>query len=335
MLKRLIIRADASPNMGTGHIMRCIALAQAGISAGLDVQLVSHCPVDWLRERVRTEGVPFVKLSGPPPKEERPENLLEFLDRFGYATANSGLVLDGYHFSSACQHEVMRSGYPLLLVDDYNHLPLYHCNILLNPNIEPAADCYKGNIGKKLLGAQYVLLRKDFLISRPAKIPLNVPERLLITLGGGNFINVLEKIASSLPADILKTCSISVLRGAMPYEKIIQAFERRGAPVQIFEAVTHMADLLYNTDICITAGGGTCWELCKLKIPFLTVPLAANQEAGVHFMAEQGIAPVYSSRALQFFFKPGFLADYTQKWQVEHIASQGAAGVIQEFSKHS
>ena len=335
MLKKLIIRADASPSMGTGHVMRCLALAHAGISAGLDVQLASHCSVDWLCKRVNTEGVPFVELPGPPPTEERPENLLGFLNRFSYAAATSGIVLDGYHFSSACHHEVMRSGYPLLLVDDYNHLPFYHCNILLNPNIEPTADCYKGSIGKKLLGPQYVLLRKDFLISRPAKIPPKVPERLLITLGGGNFINVLEKVASSLPADILKTCSIAVLRGAMPYEKIVRVFERRGASVQIFEAVTHMADLLYNTDICITAGGGTCWELCKLKIPFLTVPLASNQEAGVHFMAKQGIAPVYSPHELQIFFKPGFLADYTNKWQVEHIASQGAAGVIQEFSKHS
>ena len=115
----LLIRADAAPRMGTGHVMRCLALAQAARREGLDVHLICRLGVDWLRERLAREDIPLHCLPDMPPVAEDPDSLLQQLQTAnlpapGTTAAPIWIVLDGYHFDTACQLAVMRAGYRLL-----------------------------------------------------------------------------------------------------------------------------------------------------------------------------------------------------------------------------
>ena len=162
MSASLLIRADAAPAMGTGHVMRCLALAQAAKVRGIPVRLVGRVNVRWVRERLRTEGVAFTALEGEVPEKEAPEDLFgQPSDNFSNEVegVTPWVVLDGYHFGLDCQKAVRAAGYKLLVIDDYCHLPEYSCDILLNQNIGAEKFAYTGDIGAKLLGPEFALLR--------------------------------------------------------------------------------------------------------------------------------------------------------------------------------
>jgi UDP-2,4-diacetamido-2,4,6-trideoxy-beta-L-altropyranose hydrolase len=302
--KKIIIRADAAPRMGTGHVMRCIALAQAAQKEDFTVHFVSRIHVDWVKERLSQEHLAVHLLESEVPKQEKPEELLAQI-----ALADAGqpseankiwVVTDGYHFTPACQKAIMTAGYKLLVIDDYNHLPEYHCDVLLNQNIGAEEFCYKGNIGKKCLGLDYVLLRQEFLEARKKaeqRIFPETPQNILITLGGGNFIDYLEKIAATMTLPELTGRTIKIIQGAMDQERILRAFEHCPARIEILPRVDDMPALLLNTDLCITAGGSTCWELLCLGVPFLTVEVAENQKKGLQELHSAEIAQPYSKKS--------------------------------------
>lgn len=293
MAINLILRADATPRMGTGHVMRCLALAQAAQDQGLEVLVVGRVSVPWVQERLHAERLSLQEIPDAVPHEEDPANLLQQLAKTGFTPADSWVVLDGYHFTLACQLAVRNTGYRLLVIDDYAHLPEYSCDILLNQNLGAEELPYAGDIGLKLLGLRYALLRREF---RKAKerlsfIKRNVPpQNILVTLGGGDFIEYLENIAQGMSIPVMKGRTVRVIQGAMDAVKIKKAFTNCPARLEILPRVEDMPSLLLDTDLCITAGGSTCWELCCLEVPFITVEMVENQRNIVRSMEDIGTA---------------------------------------------
>ena len=291
----LFIRADASPQTGTGHVMRCLALAQAARERGIPVQIAGRTTVDWVRARLKTEGVNFTELDGLVPKRENPQALLAQID----AIKKPGwVILDGYHFGLDCQQAARAAGCKLLVIDDYAHLPEYSCDILLNQNIGAEELDYTGDIGQKLPGPKYALLRPEFLAARGQVKEQRLPGKarnILLTLGGGDFYEHLARIASYFAAPELTGCTLRVIAGAMQTEHIRTLFQDCPANVEILTRVDDMPALLLDTDLCVTAGGSTYWELCCLGVPFLTVEVAENQRNIIHKLQESGIAPGYAA----------------------------------------
>ena len=305
----LIIRADASPRMGTGHVMRCLALAQAARKEGFDVHMICRLGVDWLRDRLAREDIPLHVLPDTPPAAEDSAILLEQLQGEGFPLPGElgtpiWVVLDGYHFDAACQQAVMRAGYRLLVIDDYAHLPEYHCDVLLNQNIGADQLTYHGSIGRKLLGLDYVLLRQEFWDARERalqRVRPAQPQKILISLGGGDAIDHLETIADQMRLPELTGRSVRVIQGAMEPERIRKAFARCPAALEVLPRVDDMPSLLLDTDLCITAGGSTCWELCCLGVPFLVLQTAENQVNVVAGLISEGYSRIYSQENLDYF----------------------------------
>lgn len=298
----LVLRADATPRIGTGHAMRCLALAQAAQDMGFTIQFVGRIHVPWVRERLRAEPFSLLELPDAVPYEENSENLLHQLAQSGTAPSDTWVVLDGYHFTLACQQAVRDAGYRLLVIDDYAHLPRYSCDILLNQNLGAETLSYTGDIGQKLLGPNYVLLRREFRSARERLLHItrNIPpQNILVTLGGGDFIDYLEGIAQHMNTPALEECTVRVIQGAMETDRIKQAFANCPAQLEVLPRVADMPALLLSTDLCITAGGSTCWELCCLGSPFLIVETAKNQCRVVKGLLQYGLTRLFSPNSLK------------------------------------
>lgn len=273
----LFIRADASPAIGAGHAMRCLALAQTAWNIGIPVQLAARVDVPWVLDKLKREKLSFLDLQGPVPKQEKPEELLAQIK--GVPTRD-WVVLDGYHFGIDCQKAVRAAGYKLLVIDDYAHLPEYSCDILLNQNLGAEKFLYAGSIGKALLGPRYALLRPEFLEARKRAGPRRFPEKirhLLLTLGGGDQSDELLTVAAVLLPFVRVDMKIKVILGGMDKEKASAAFTGYPCPVHLLDAVEDMPSLMRWADFAVTAGGSTCWELCCLGTPFAVHALADNQ----------------------------------------------------------
>ncbi|MFA9395126.1 MAG: UDP-2,4-diacetamido-2,4,6-trideoxy-beta-L-altropyranose hydrolase [Halodesulfovibrio sp.] len=277
MSELIVIRADATPSMGTGHVMRCLALVQAWERIGRKAVFVGHITVPWVRERLSKEGVSVNYLEGDVAPEQDVSVLLDEVS--GYDA--SWVVLDGYHFSLECQKAVKNAGHRLLVIDDYNHLPEYCCDILLNQNINAPTIQYRGEIGTRLLGSDYVLLRQDIIKARHLSkecTPSPQIKNILLTLGGGDESHTFDQLKQVLHSAEMKGRTLRVIAGSVAVEKWNELLTDSPATVEIIQQAHDMSRHMLWADFCITAGGSTCWELGALKVPFVVFEVAENQK---------------------------------------------------------
>ena len=127
----LLIRADASSTIGTGHIMRCLALAQGWQRRGGKAKFLSCCDSNRLQRRIINEGFDFNHIENPYPDPSDLKTTLKILQKTQREnsllfTRHSSLtslwlVLDGYHFDSTYQKLIREEGFNLLVIDDMAH----------------------------------------------------------------------------------------------------------------------------------------------------------------------------------------------------------------------
>ena len=161
--RNLIVRADASTQIGTGHLMRCLALAQAWKDAGSQVTFITACHSEGLLERLREEGFNLHRLACSYPDAgdwDYTQNVLTI-------SPDAWVVLDGYHFDEVYQQRVKEGGQRLLVIDDMAHLKHYYADIVLNQNLHAEQLKYSCEPQTRLLlGTRYALLRREFLAWR-------------------------------------------------------------------------------------------------------------------------------------------------------------------------
>ena len=291
---RLVLRADAGSGIGSGHLMRCLALAHAWQVRGGQAVLLSHCPSEALCDRVRQENVAFVSMPTTHPNANDLALLLGALDEACSKGEQSRLwlALDGYHFDQSYQAAVRDAGYHLLVIDDTAHLPHYHADIILNQNLGAEQLTYSCDPDTQLLlGPRYVLLRPEFLPYRNWQRPIpEVACRVLITMGGSDPENVTQRVLEALAMCDLPGLEVrAVVGGANPH---LAALE------MVAHSLPYKIDLLYNVqdmpaqmawaDLAISAGGSTCWELAFMGLPTLLIILAENQRLAVEAVAVAG-----------------------------------------------
>ncbi|MCK4598756.1 UDP-2,4-diacetamido-2,4,6-trideoxy-beta-L-altropyranose hydrolase [Candidatus Bipolaricaulota bacterium] len=289
MNKPLIIRADANTHIGTGHLMRCLALAQAWKDSGGEVAFITACESDGLLQRLLDEGFQIVTVerSYPDPAD------LEATSQVLAAHPNAWVVLDGYHLDEVYQKQVKEAGHPLLVIDDMAHLEHYYADIVLNQNLHAAQLHYSCEpYTQLLLGTQYVLLRREFLEWQDWKreIP-EVARKVLVTLGGGDPDNVTLKVVRALQqvnVDDLET--VVVVGASNPHFRELQsAIRNPQSAIRLVQNVTNMAELMAWADVAISAGGSTCWELAFMRLPSAILVLAENQEETVRMLTERAV----------------------------------------------
>ena len=325
----LTIRADASPGIGTGHVMRCLALAQAAQEQGMPVRVIGRITVPWVLEKLAHTGIPLFTVSGDVPVAELPVDLLAQL---GDDSDKGWVVLDGYHFGLDCQQAVRAAGYKLLVIDDYAHLPEYSCDILLNQNIGAEEFCYAGDVTVKLLGPNFALLREEFIVARNTleeRVFPPTPKKILFSLGGGEQVEKLNQIITAFSRVAQPGMEIKAIWGGLDAEKAKKAFTALPCSVEILDNIDDIPSLMLWADYAISAGGSTCWELCCLGTPFTVEALAENQSALARRLQERGIASSLHSLASIFTGNAADLLSGQSEQGRRCVGGDGAAVVIQ------
>jgi len=288
----LYIRADADGKIGAGHTMRCIALAQAWKDQGGEVTFISHCESEALKERIQSEGFRFIALDNVCPDSSDLKNTLSILKNEN-ADQKTWLVLDGYHFNPEYQKAIRDEGIRLLVIDDINHLPHYHADMLLNQNIHALNLKYHCDKDTTLLmGTRYVLLRREFKKWQcwQREIP-TVARKVLVTLGGGDPDNVTLKVIQALKQLNLSGLEAKIVVG--PANTNLQILERETSDhpnLQIITNATNMPELMIWADVAVSAGGSTCWEMAFLGLPNMIIYFAENQRPIAEELHETGAA---------------------------------------------
>jgi len=274
----LLIRTDASVQIGTGHLMRCLALSQAWQDAGGKVVFLMATKAPALEACLQSEGMKIVHLS------VQPGSIDDAIQTSCYAhqVEADWIVVDGYHFGTNYQRIIKNQKCRLLLIDDLGNFEYYYADLILNQNIYAHEELY-GNrepYTQLLLGTRYALLRREFLKWRGWKreIP-EVARKVLVTMGGSDPDNVTLKVIQALQqVDMDGLEAIVVVGGSNPhYEELQSAVQDLRFPIRLESNVTNMPELMAWADVAISGGGSTSWELAFMGVPALVTILASNQ----------------------------------------------------------
>lgn len=303
-------RADASIEIGTGHVMRCLALADALSAAGASCHFICRDLPGNLAAHVRDQGHGCHLLDAP--GERFDDALTEHSRWLGVATARDAedtrdvlralrpdwLIVDHYALEARWEREVLIEGTRLFVIDDLADRP-HRADVLLDQNLGRAAEDYDGLVPpgcRRLIGPRYALLRPEFAALREESLNRRKDgdlQHILVSMGGidaGNATaGALEGLcAASLPSG----CRITVVMGrSAPW---IDEIQRRSkdmpVPTQVLVGVRNMAELMASADLAIGAAGSTSWERCCLGVPTIIVVLADNQARAAEALVASGAA---------------------------------------------
>ena len=288
-MNSVVIRADASPTIGAGHQMRCLALAQAISEIGGQAIFSMAGSLPLVEKRLQDEAIQMMKITAKPGSAADAEATIAIANNY----EAKWIVADGYYFGGPFQQRVKASGHNLLSIDDDASSRHYSSDIIVNQNISAPALDYSARetYTEMLLGTRYALLRRDFL--HPPRSTCSSPPtatNILVTLGGGDAMGAIETVVDAILRSSLDDLHAIILLSAshpgLPtmLEKIV------ASPVTInfVEDTTRVADHMRWAHIAISAGGGTSWELSYFGIPTLLIVAAENQRSSVDELVARG-----------------------------------------------
>jgi UDP-2,4-diacetamido-2,4,6-trideoxy-beta-L-altropyranose hydrolase len=280
----LLIRADASLEIGTGHVMRCVALAQAWQDCGGAVIIAAAELPDALFPRLSAEAVSLLRVYATPGSPDDARETVAQADRL----KADWVVIDGDRFGSDFLEIVRTAGRRVLLIDDFADRDSFPADIIVNPNLGDDGDPYRkrGATARLLMGPSYVLLRREFRQGEATTQTRQSGNRILVTLGGSDPENLTPKIA-----DVLAACSdldITVIAGP-GYIKVDELRKLNGNNLKIVFNPPNIAELMKGSDQAIIAAGGTLWELLSMGCAVLSYSRNRVQQRVVQALSHRGV----------------------------------------------
>lgn len=311
---RVIFRADASLQIGTGHVMRCLTLADTlRERAGVQSHFICRAHPGHLADTIRMHGHRVTLL--PPPDESqligesmhpRPAHAAWLgvgweVDGDQTLAALKGeptadwLVVDHYALDSNWEGHVRGVYRGLMVIDDLADRH-HDCDLLVDQNLGRQAVDYSGLLPEScvtLIGPEYALLRLQFACLRPESLARRKSpklQRVLISLGGVDGDNVTGEILRTLrKGDLPEECQLTVVLGT--HAPWLRSVRQLAATLpwhtDVLVNVGNMARLMADSDLSIGAAGGTAWERCCLGLPTVMLVLADNQRAAAVALGER------------------------------------------------
>lgn len=286
------IRADASVSIGSGHVMRCLALAEALKAAGARVAFVCREQEGDLCSLVEAARFPLFRLPDEPwTSEEDAEQTIEVLGTEW--SAADWIVVDHYGLDERWEKRIRRLGGRIMALDDFagrNH----DCDLLLDQNVLPGEGSgYADRVPRScrmLLGPQHALLRPEFARER-ARLRQRDGElrRVLIFFGGSDPTNETSKALDGVLDIGRPDLLIDVVVGkANPHRDAVQRKCETASHAAYHCQVGNMAELMAKADLSLGAGGSASWERCCLGLPTIAAVLADNQAHVAETLARRG-----------------------------------------------
>lgn len=296
------IRCDANREIGMGHIMRCLAVADALEQLGEQVcfVLADTGAEELLKDRRKTFFILHTDYRNM-------ENELPILTSLLEKSKPSLLLIDSYHVTPSYLKQlksIMKTAY----IDDLFLFP-YEVDLLINYNIYGDSIPYhEDGISEEtqlLLGTSYAPLRAEFQ-DVPYQLREQV-EHVLITTGGSDKYNLAGMILEeAMKERVLTPVMFHVVSGTFnPHISCLEKLESEYTNIRIHRNVTHMADLMKECDIAITAGGSTMYELCAIGVPILCFSFVDNQEQIVSTFVNRKVVPFGGDYLKQGSLLPG------------------------------
>jgi UDP-2,4-diacetamido-2,4,6-trideoxy-beta-L-altropyranose hydrolase len=277
--------------MGTGHAVRCLALAQAWQDAGGRPVFVMARPSSSTVQRISAETIEVFEMASAAGSLDDAKELASLSRRQNARW----IVVDGYHFGAAYQRHLKSdpksaetksaktksAKTKLLLIDDMGKAAPYCADIVVNQNLHASENMYshREKYTRLLLGSKYVMLRRNFTARRKRDRTFSDARRLLILMGGSDPDNLTAKILEYLKTLNLPGWEARAIIGkdSRFQESLRDTILRNKLPVELLENPPDVAEPMEWADLAISAGGTTIWELAFMGVPVIAIARAEQE----------------------------------------------------------
>ncbi len=282
----IYMRADANPNIGMGHIMRCLSIADAFRS--LEINPIFILADDRAAELVQNRSYKTIILYSDYKYMDAELPLWEFLA----IKATDYIIVDSYFVSDYYLREIKRkvANGKLIYIDDLAAF-CYPVDILVNYNAYGIKLDYHRiyesagvGIPQLILGPSYAPLRNMFC-GVPKKVQPEKVKNVLISTGGSDLLHLTCSIVKARPQNFI----YHLLIGAMNSDKD-EIEKLAGDNIILHENIIDMKSLIESVDIAVSAAGSTLYEICACGVPLITYVLADNQIANAEAFSNLGLA---------------------------------------------
>jgi UDP-2,4-diacetamido-2,4,6-trideoxy-beta-L-altropyranose hydrolase len=303
---RVAFRVDSSALMGTGHLMRCLTLANELRRCGAATAFICRQHDGSVIARAEQEGHTVHRLARPGPSSDTAEDYAAWLgvpapaDAAETLLAVSGqhydwLVVDHYGLDHEWEQRLRGVVGRLLVIDDLANRR-HDCDLLLDQNYFAAAtrERYRGLVAgpscKLLLGPSYALLRPEYAQLRSVLPPRDgVVRRALIFFGGSDRRNDTKRVLDALCCSQLAELAVDVVIGSNHIDRhAIEEWVAQRSGAALYCGLPSLAGLLARADLAIGGGGSTTWERACLAVPSVIATIADNQIAFSAALDAQG-----------------------------------------------
>lgn len=296
---RIAFRADASLQIGSGHIMRCLALADALRKLGCEISFICKQHESNLINKIHDLGYQVGQLSVNE-SECADKSLVhaawlggtqkdDVINTIGEIQSLNvdWMIVDHYAIDEYWHKKIRPHVKRILVIDDLGDRK-HDCDVLLDQNLGATHEKYHGlvpNHCESLLGPKFALLRPEFAKWREKSLErrsnTTEPKNIFISLGGVDPLNITSEVinvVSDMP--LLENSVLNVVVGSqcLNLDSIKVAASKSCNEVNVYVDTDQMAELMANADIAIGASGSSSWERCALGVPSIQFVVAENQK---------------------------------------------------------
>jgi len=265
---RITIRADATPHLGTGHVMRCLALAEELRAAGAVITWRGQIYVPWIVTKLRTSNWAI--------EEAHPDAMVDADD-----TVADVVVVDSYAMDWEYRERLQARGIGVVVIADDFHTSLGPGDLWVNPGNEVDRDGTSATT--YLNGPAYILLRSEIRGLRTLRESVftraNTKPKLTVLLGGTDAAGL-----GSLIDPIFRRFGQEFHIIAGPKLSSINSVATwlPAGPELLREAAL--------SDLVVSPAGVSSWELVHIGVPVALVLGTENQRGNYNWLTRNGLA---------------------------------------------
>lgn len=288
----IAFRVDASYKIGSGHVFRCLVLADTFKAQDCNVIFISRLLDGHLIDLIKARGFEVITLGDGVAKNDNTSSI-DWLGVSQEGDANEtienleGRVFDILlvdHYSLDIEWETYLKPYTdsMAVIDDLanrNH----NCDFLIDQNFRNENfDCYDSLVPavcKKLLGLQYAILSPEYeKVRKNSKVRTGIINRVLVYFGGTDWQNMTSLAVKVLSQDEFSFLEVDVVVGSnYPFLLDLEKLISKRPKTNFYQSLPSLARLMSVADIAIGAGGTTLWERMSMGLPAIVISLADNQ----------------------------------------------------------
>ena len=304
---KIAFRVDASSEVGTGHVMRCLTLANELRTLGAASFFICRKKPGDLIEHIKKQGYHVYEISGESDAwKYEVDQVIQILEK---QSDIDWIVVDHYGLDAQWEKIVRPFVHKVMVIDDLADRP-HDCDLLLDQNLYQNMNLrYTGLVpvsAKLFLGPSHMLLREEFLSTSKKEEWDGRIEQILVSFGGTDPMNETTKVLRAIEMLDQKPNVDVVIGKSSPNLEEICDYCQDKTWTKVHIQTKEMAKLMAAADLAIGAGGSTVWERFYMRLPSLVIETASNQKEIITFLQEKG-AIVYLGHSVAVSDKDIFL----------------------------